>query len=206
MEVEGLIVEMLRARAGSELFKADALPHPIGVAGRRVNWRYVAAVGSYHLLALLAFVPWFYSRSGVVLAWAGVFVFGAAGINLCYHRLLSHRSFRCPLWLEHTFAIIAVWCLEDTPARWVATHRQHHHRADESADPHSPMVTLFWSYMGWLFVENTDLARHTCLWPLRARYYSRSFLPVDRALRSVDHILAVAAVFCDRFSGRDITR
>ncbi len=151
---------MLRARAGPELFKAEALSHPIGVAGRLVNWRYVAAVGSYHLLALLALVPWFYCRSGVVLALAGVYVFGVAGINLCYHRLLSHRSFSCPLWLEHTFAIIAVCCLEDTPARWVATHRQHHHRADESADPHSPLVTLFWSYMGWLFVENTDLARH----------------------------------------------
>ena len=129
---------MLRARAGPELFKAEALSHPIGVAGRLVNWRYVAAVGSYHLLALLALVPWFYCRSGVVLALAGVYVFGVAGINLCYHRLLSHRSFGCPLWLEHTFAIIAVCCLEDTPARWVATHRQHHHRADESADPHSP--------------------------------------------------------------------
>jgi stearoyl-CoA desaturase (delta-9 desaturase) len=86
-------------------------------------------------------------------------VFGAAGINLCYHRLLSHRSFSCPLWLEHTFAIIAVCCVEDTPARWVATHRLHHHRADDQADPHSPLVNLFWSYIGWLFLENTDLRR-----------------------------------------------
>jgi stearoyl-CoA desaturase (delta-9 desaturase) len=81
-------------------------------------------------------------------------------MNLCYHRLLTHRSFKCPLWLEHTFAILAVWCVEDTPARWVATHRMHHHRSDERPDPHSPLVNVFWSHMGWLFLENTDLRRN----------------------------------------------
>jgi fatty-acid desaturase len=148
-------------RAGADIvtFQAESLPCPVGATLKRINWRYAFAVGSYHLLALLAFDPWFFSRTGVALAAIGVYVFGAAGINLCYHRLLSHRSFSCPLWLEHTFAIIAVCCLEDTPARWVATHRLHHHRADDRADPHSPLVSLFWSYMGWLFIENTELSR-----------------------------------------------
>jgi fatty-acid desaturase len=148
-----------RVDAEFATFQAVSLSHPIGAVGRRINWRYALAVGSYHLIALLALLPWFFSRTGVALAVIGVYVFGAAGINLCYHRLLSHRSFSCPLWLEHTFAIIAVCCLEDTPARWVATHRLHHHRADDRADPHSPLVNLFWAYVGWLFIENTDLQR-----------------------------------------------
>lgn len=147
------------ADAGLAVFEAESLSRPVAAAGRQINWRYAFAVGSYHLLALLAFDRWFFSRTGVALAVIGVYVFGATGINLCYHRLLSHRSFSCPLWLEHTFAIIAVCCVEDTPARWVATHRLHHHRADDQADPHSPLVSLFWSYMGWLFIENTDLDR-----------------------------------------------
>jgi len=33
----------------------------------------------------------------------------------------------------------------------------HHNHADEQPDPHSPLVTLFWGHMGWLFVENTEL-------------------------------------------------
>ena len=135
------------------------LPLPLGVCERLINWRYVSAVGVYHVLALLAFVPWFYSKAGVVLAFVGVYVYGAFGMNLGYHRLLTHRSFKCPLWLEHACALLAVWCVEDTPARWVATHRMHHHRSDESADPHSPLVSVFWSHMGWLFLENTDLCR-----------------------------------------------
>ncbi len=151
--------EVGRVDAGCEVFQAESLSRPIGTLGRRINRRYAFAVGIYHILALLAFAPWFFSATGVVLAVGGVYVFGAAGINLCYHRLLSHRSFSCPLWLEHAFAIIAVCCVEDTPARWVATHRLHHHRADDRADPHSPLVNLFWSYVGWLFIENTELNR-----------------------------------------------
>ena len=151
--------EIGHADADGVACRALSLPLPIGTNQRRINWRYAFAVGSHHLLALLAFLPWFFSATGVAPAIVGVYVFGAAGINLCYHRLLTHRSFSCPLWLEHTFAIIAVCCVEDTPARWVATHRMHHHRADDQADPHSPLVNLFWSYIGWLFLENTDLRR-----------------------------------------------
>ena len=137
----------------------ERLPYPASVKGKRVYWRYAIAVGGYHVLGLLAFDPWFFSWQGVILAIAGTYVFGGLGINICYHRLLSHRSFCTPLWLEHMFAVLAVCCLEDTPARWVAVHRKHHHRADEQPDPHSPLVDLFWGHMGWLFIENTELSR-----------------------------------------------
>lgn len=147
------------AVAGLVAEQPRALPLPLGACDRLINWRYLGTVGAYHLLALLAFVPWFYSKAGVVVMIVGIYVYGAFGMNLCYHRLLTHRSFKCPLWLEHAFALLAVWCVEDTPARWVATHRMHHHRSDERPDPHSPLVNFFWSHMGWLFVENTDLSR-----------------------------------------------
>src|ERR1039458_2572339 len=88
-----------RAGAGFPVYRAEPLSAPIGAINRRINWRYAFAVGSYHLLALLAFYPWFFSRTGVALAVIGVYVFGAAGINLCYHRLLSPCSFCCPLGL-----------------------------------------------------------------------------------------------------------
>jgi fatty-acid desaturase len=137
----------------------ERLPYPEGIVRRAIYWRYAIAVGGYHVLGLLAFVPWFFSWHGVTLAIAGIYVFGGIGINLCYHRLLSHRSFCTPLWLEHVFAVLAVCCLEDTPARWVAVRRKHHHRADEQPDPHSPLAGLFWSYVGWLFIENSELSR-----------------------------------------------
>jgi len=151
--------EINRTSVRLQSFCGLALSRPAATKPYRINWRYSFAVGAYHLLALLAFDPWYFSWTGALLAVAGVYVFGAAGINLCYHRLLSHRSFSCSLWLEHAFALIAVCCIEDTPARWVATHRLHHHHADEETDPHSPLVSLFWSYIGWLFIENRNLSR-----------------------------------------------
>jgi len=132
---------------------------PAGVSRRRINWYYAFPVAGCHVLAVLAFFPWFFSWTGVVLAILGVYFYGMIGINLSYHRLLSHRSFQCPLWLEYFFAAVAACCLQDTPARWVAVHRKHHHRADDEPDPHSPLASLLWAYVGWVFIENTDLSR-----------------------------------------------
>jgi stearoyl-CoA desaturase (delta-9 desaturase) len=154
-----MALEFVAGDAAGKQRSLARLPYPAGLKGGGIYWRYAIAVGGYHVLGLLVFVPWFFSWQGVTLAVVGVYVFGGLGINLCYHRLLSHRSFSTPLWLEHVFAILAVCCLEDTPARWVAVHRKHHHLADEEPDPHSPLAGLFWSYVGWLFVENTENTR-----------------------------------------------
>jgi len=138
---------------------AASLAPPSGVVPRQIDWIYAVPVVAYHVVALLALVPWFFSWTGVVLAVLGLYVFGTLGINLCYHRVLVHRGLVVPKWLEHTFAILGVCCVQDTPARWVAVHRRHHQHADEQDDPHSPLVNFFWGHMGWVLVENRDLRR-----------------------------------------------
>ena len=72
---------------------------------RRIKWRYAAPIIFVHLVALAAFAPWFFSWTGVVVMGLGLYVFGTLGINLGYHRLLTHRSFSCPGWLERTFRL-----------------------------------------------------------------------------------------------------
>jgi fatty-acid desaturase len=138
---------------------ADRLKLPAAVDRHRVVWSYAVTVGLYHVLAALALLPWLFSWTGVVLAALGLYVFGSLGINLCYHRLLTHRGLVCPKWLEHTFAVLAVCCMQDTPARWVAVHRRHHEQSDQRDDPHSPLVNFFWGHLGWMLVENRDLTR-----------------------------------------------
>jgi sn-1 stearoyl-lipid 9-desaturase len=135
------------------------LLRPAAVDRHRIVWSYAITVGIYHLVALLALLPWFFSWTGVVVAVLGLYVFGTLGINLCYHRLLTHRGLVCPKWLEHAFAILAVCSMQDTPARWVAVHRRHHEHADRQDDPHSPLVTFLWGHVGWMLVENRDLVR-----------------------------------------------
>lgn len=141
----------------------DGLTHklamPAGAQPLRVSWIDTTGIVGIHLLAALAFLPWLFSWTGVVLAFAGLYVFGTIGIGLCYHRLLTHRGFICSRRLEHFFAVLGVCCVQDTPARWVATHRRHHAHADEQMDPHSPWVNFLWGHMGWLMFRNRDLLR-----------------------------------------------
>lgn len=129
------------------------LPLPDQVTPGKLLWPYVISIGLFHVLALLALVPYFFTWTAAITAVVGIFVFGQ-GINLCYHRLLSHRSFVVPGWLERFFVIVALCCLQDTPGKWVAIHRFHHNHSDHQPDPHSPLVNFLWSHVGWLVIRN----------------------------------------------------
>jgi stearoyl-CoA desaturase (delta-9 desaturase) len=119
-----------------------------------------------HSLAALALIAWFFSWTGVALCAAGMFAFGILGINVGFHRLIAHRGFSCPLWLEHTFAILGTLSLQFSPALWVAVHRRHHHHADDEQDPHSPLRGFFWAHFGWLLMRSGDMRSR----PLIERY------------------------------------
>jgi fatty-acid desaturase len=132
------------------------LARPAAVT-RRIVWRYAVPIAVIHLLACAACIPWFFSWAGVIVLIGGIYFYGSLGINLAYHRLLTHRSFKTPLWLERSLVVVAICCLEDAPGSWVATHRMHHNSADQQPDPHSPLVSFLWSHLGWLLVENRDV-------------------------------------------------
>src|SRR3990170_2030700 len=131
------------------------LPRPALVDGQsRIIWPYVIGVIVFHLLIPLAFVPYVFSWWGLLWLPVGNYIFCSMGIGAGFHRLLTHRGFKCPLWLEHTLAILGVCNLQQSPARWVLVHRLHHQHSDHESDPHTPMVDWFWGHVGWLFIEN----------------------------------------------------
>ncbi|MGM4889357.1 acyl-CoA desaturase [Tardiphaga sp. 20_F10_N6_6] len=132
---------------------------PDGVQPYRIDWLNTLTIATFHALALLALMPMFFNWTAVIVAIIAARLFGLIGINIGYHRLLTHRGFKCPKWLEHALVVVAICCAEDTPARWVAIHRRHHEKSDEQPDPHSPLASFFWGHMGWLLVKNPDLSR-----------------------------------------------
>lgn len=132
---------------------------PAGVRPFQPNWPYIVVIGAYHVAALLAFLPGCFSWSGLAVALLGTHLCGLFGINLCYHRLLTHRGLNCPKWLEHAMVVVAMSCLQETPARWVAIHRRHHQFSDQQPDPHSPLAGFFWGHIGWMLVDQPELAR-----------------------------------------------
>jgi fatty-acid desaturase len=132
-----------------------AIDAPAAVKPYTLNRIYIGTIAVVHLLALMAFIPYFFSWVGLIAMLIGVHVFGQ-GITIGYHRLLTHRSFKTPRWVERVFAILGICCLEDSPVRWVAIHRIHHVHSDNQPDPHTPLVNFFWSHMGWLMVKNRE--------------------------------------------------
>lgn len=59
-------------------------------------------------------------------------------ISAYYHRLLSHRSWPCPLWLERFMGIMTAGHALTPAISWVAVHRKHHRFADTDKDVHGP--------------------------------------------------------------------
>jgi fatty-acid desaturase len=121
---------------------------------RRAHIPILTGIIGFHLLALLACIPWLFSWSGLAWAVAGLYLFGTLGINIGYHRLLTHRGFACPRWLERTLTILGVCCWQGSPMSWVAIHRMHHQHSDDATDPHTPKQNFFWSHMGWFLIHD----------------------------------------------------
>jgi stearoyl-CoA desaturase (delta-9 desaturase) len=102
------------------------------------------------------------------LYWQDIVIFlacyipSALGITVGYHRLLTHRSFRCGPVVRALLVICGATALEGPPIEWVANHRKHHAFSDEHGDPHSPHVGhgtgwraplrgLWHAHLGWVF-------------------------------------------------------
>lgn len=185
----------------------ERLPLPASVRGAggtepklSIRWAYTLSIAIMHLLALAAVIPplsgYFFSWTGVVICLLGLYVFGTLGVNLAFHRLLTHRSFECPRWLERGAALLGVCCLQEGPARWVAIHRKHHQQSDEQPDPHSPLVAFLWGHCGWLMVENRETDSYQVLHKYARDLASQPFyLALERRLNWLIVYVAHAIIF-----------
>src|ERR1700722_15905212 len=65
----------------------------------RVNWITTIAMGLFHVGAIAAL--FFFSWKNVAAFAVMYFLAINVGIGMCYHRLLTHRGYRTPKWLEY---------------------------------------------------------------------------------------------------------
>ena len=121
------------------------------------------------------------------------------GTTIGYHRLLSHRSFQCPKWLEYLLVMPAYLGFEGSPVWWATMHRAHHRHVDTPLDPHSPRYGLYNAFFGWT-------TRHTYLEHIDPITQSKDLMkdPVYRFLEQDGnwtraHLLGFA--FCFAFRG-----
>ncbi len=127
---------------------------------------------------MLAVGMWF-GWTGHLLVWQDILILAlcyvtiGTGVTVGFHRLLTHRSFKCHRWLRFGFAALGSAAAEGPVIDWVATHRKHHQFSDIEGDPHSPHVGhgsgwrgalsgLAHAHIGWVFsdMEVADESRY----------------------------------------------
>ena len=127
------------------------------------DWTITLFLLLFHVgaLAALFMFSWKALIVGLVLWW----VAESLGIGIGYHRLLTHRGYMCPKWVEYSLTVCATLALQGGPIAWVATHRMHHRNSDKPGDPHSPRDGGFWSHMGWIITGEAMHNKSTELLP-----------------------------------------
>ena len=130
-----------------------------------LSWGMLLIIGGFHLgaLAALFFFGWQRLLVAAILYVLAINV----GIGMCYHRLLTHRGYHVPKWIEYLMTFFATLSLEGGPIFWVSTHRVHHQLSDQEGDPHTPREGGWWAHTGWilfgesLHAQTEALARYS---------------------------------------------
>lgn len=114
-----------------------------------LNWHTLIGVTIFHILAVAALFTFSWSNlvAALILWWFA----GSLGVGIGYHRLLTHRGFKTPKWVEYVFSVIGTLAIQSGPLSWVTTHRIHHAFTESEKDPHSPRFGTYWAHMGWIF-------------------------------------------------------
>jgi stearoyl-CoA desaturase (delta-9 desaturase) len=102
-----------------------------------------------HLLSIAAL--WFFTWKAFFLCVFLHFFMNSAAVTLTYHRMLSHKAFKTPKWLEYSLATLGVLSGQGPILIWVAEHRLHHRYSDTAQDPHNSLRGFFYAHIGHLF-------------------------------------------------------
>jgi len=116
----------------------------------RINWITTIFMGLFHVGAIAALLPMFWSWKNLGVFAVMYFFAINVGIGMAYHRLLTHRGYRAKPWVEYFVTMCGTMALEGGPIFWVATHRVHHQNSDQEGDPHTPHDGTWWAHAGWI--------------------------------------------------------
>jgi stearoyl-CoA desaturase (delta-9 desaturase) len=120
--------------------------------GKRFDYVNVAYFGVIHAIAATAF--WHFTWTGLGTLLFLWWLSGSIGIGVTFHRLLTHRGYKAPKWLEYLGTICGTLASEGGAISWVAMHRVHHAQSDRSGkDFHTPKDGFWWSHIGWILCD-----------------------------------------------------
>lgn len=113
-----------------------------------LNWTTILWLLFIHVGAVFSL---FYINTPNLIAFAVMYAISGLGITLAYHRLMAHRSFAVPKWLERILVTCGALAMEGGPVKWCAHHRMHHSNPDTERDPHNSHGGFFFCHISWTF-------------------------------------------------------
>jgi stearoyl-CoA desaturase (delta-9 desaturase) len=123
---------------------------------RSYDWPVILGIGAMHIGAVGAFFPALFTWTGLLVFFFFMWLTAGVGITLCYHRLLTHRSFKTPRWFEYILTCCGCLAWQGGPVQWVGVHRIHHAHSDENEDPHTPKHGFGWAHMFWCMRKESE--------------------------------------------------
>jgi len=120
---------------------------------RITRWGTVIFMIGIHILAVVALLPVFWSWTSVASLLVLYYVTACLGVTLGYHRLLSHRSFKAPRWVERVLATCGALSCQHGPIDWVGLHRHHHRFSDQANDHHCSRRGFWYSHFHWMICD-----------------------------------------------------
>lgn len=113
-----------------------------------IQWNTVVFMILFHLGAVASLFMFNWRVIPVMLAL--FWISGSLGIGMGFHRLLTHRGYKTPKFVEYFLTFCGLLALEGGAINWVVTHRIHHGNTDTEGDPHTPRDGRWWAHMGWI--------------------------------------------------------
>lgn len=97
---------------------------------------------------------------------AAMYLLSISGITMGFHRLFTHKSFKCGALLRALLGIAGSMASQGPLFFWVACHRRHHQHSDDAGDPHSPhahgegargVLRGWWhAHVGWMLAHKPE--------------------------------------------------
>jgi fatty-acid desaturase len=128
-----------------------------------INWFTTIWMAIFHIgaIAALFMFSWKALIASVALWW----IAGSPGVGMGFHRLLTHRGYKTPKWVEYLLTVCGTLAFEGGPINWVVTHRLHHaHTEVPGKDPHTPRDGGWWAHMGWILTGTAQVHEPSVLW------------------------------------------
>jgi stearoyl-CoA desaturase (delta-9 desaturase) len=129
-----------------------------------LHWLNISWFALIHIGALFVLLTSNFSWVAVGIAVALHWFSAGLGITLGFHRLVTHRSFQTPKWLEYFLVFCGTLACQGGPFEWVGLHRFHHLHSDQELDPHDSNQGFWWSHIGWMLYHipaHAEIPRYT---------------------------------------------